>query len=208
MKAVGVVLFYGALLSLAYIQQDPILQWLHNGERGEWPLALALATFLAFVPVVPFGVVGGIMGAKYGPLLGGFINTASSTAAAVLMFLFVRYAFREQGRVYLSRFKQLERFTVLFERNPFMSILFARLIPFIPAAAVNIYSAISRTPLITFFTATLMGKVPVMLVFALVGDQMFTSAARTLTVVLIYGAFLAVVYGGYRLWHKTNNATS
>jgi uncharacterized membrane protein YdjX (TVP38/TMEM64 family) len=111
-------------------------------------------------------VVAGIIGAKYGPFIGGILNVLSSTLAAGLLFVLVRLVFQEQGIRLLAKFKRVDQFTTLMERNAFFAVLLARLIPFVPAAFVNVYTAISRMRVGTFVAATLIGKIPVMFVFA------------------------------------------
>ncbi|WP_159881432.1 TVP38/TMEM64 family protein [Paenibacillus puerhi] len=194
-----VVLMYAALIAAALFYKEELLRWLGSGDRSDLPLMLLLSVLLAFVPVVPFGVVGGIMGAKYGFVIGGLLNLAGSSIAAVLMLLLVRVLFRDQGRRYLTRFRSLERFTALYEKRPFLSVLAARLIPILPSPAINIYSGLSRISVAVFAAATVLGKVPVMLVFALVGDTFLTDPIMTAAALAVYAVFLAVVYAGYKL---------
>jgi uncharacterized membrane protein YdjX (TVP38/TMEM64 family) len=198
LKKISIVIIYLGLGATAFVWKDHILHWLENGDPSSLPYIVPLTTLLALVPVVPFGVISGMMGAKFGAVTGGVISAASSTIAAVLMFLLVRYAFRDSGRQYLRRSRHLDRFIELFEKNPFISILFARLIPIIPAAAVNMYSAISKVSLTTYVTATLAGKVPVMFVFAIIGDQLLSNPRNIIMVTIIYAVFLGAVYWIHR----------
>jgi uncharacterized membrane protein YdjX (TVP38/TMEM64 family) len=198
-KRIRLIIIYTGLVVLAYVYKDNMLQWLQNGDTSSLPYAAFLATFIALVPIVPFGVVSGMLGAKYGAVIGGGISAAGSTIAAIVMFLMARYSFRERARQYIHRFKQLDRFTRMYEQNQFISILFARLIPIIPAAAVNIYSAISKVSLISFVTATAIGKMPVMLVFAVMGDQFLGNPKNMIYTGLIYVVFLGGALSIYRM---------
>jgi uncharacterized membrane protein YdjX (TVP38/TMEM64 family) len=65
----------------------------------------------------------------------------------------------------------MNRFVVIMERNAFLAVVVARLLPFVPAPAVNAASAISRMSFGSFIMATLIGKIPVMIVFAIMGSQ-------------------------------------
>jgi uncharacterized membrane protein YdjX (TVP38/TMEM64 family) len=197
-KTVFVVFMYSAFIAAAWFYKDELISWMSGGDMSDLPLMLLISVLFALVPVVPFGVIGGIMGAKYGIVMGSLLNIAGSSIAAVLMLLLVRTVFREQGRRYLSRFSRVERFTVLYEKHPFLGVLAARLIPFMPAPVVNIYSALSRIPVLLFAAATMVGKMPVMLVFAIVGDTVFSSPKTTAAVVLVYAGFLGLVLLAYR----------
>lgn len=202
MKKWILALLYLMMIVLAFLYKNHLLRWLADSSQAQIPVLLGLATLIALVPIVPFGVIAGMMGSKYGPLIGGLINITASTIAAVLMFMLVKAVFEHQGRAYMKKFKHLERLTVLFERNPFIAVLTARLIPIVPAPAVNIYAALSGIPFLTYVLATVIGKIPVMLVFALIGDQIWESPQHVMLVGGIYIIFLALVYGGYRIFQS------
>lgn len=94
------------------------------------------------------------------------------------------------------------------ERNAFLAVLTARLIPFVPAAAVNVYTAISRMRFGPFFAATLLGKIPVMFVFAVIGDQLLSDLRDVLWTSLIYVLFLSVVFLIYWFFRRRSNNKS
>jgi uncharacterized membrane protein YdjX (TVP38/TMEM64 family) len=201
-KKAGMVISYAALAAITIAYRDDWLYWIQNVEGPSLSYMVLLATLMALIPVIPFGIISGLLGVKYGVLLGGIVSVASSTAAAVLMFLWVRYTFKKQGRQYLSRFRQVERFTSLYEQYPFVSILLARLIPVIPAPAVNIYSAVSKVPLIIFISATLFGKMPVLFLFALMGEELVSTPLNSLFIGLVYAVFLGLVLWLHKLWRN------
>lgn len=200
-----IAFIYVLILVGAVIYKEPIADWIQNGEAPIPPLFLT-AVVIALVPFVPFGIIGSIMGAKYGVFAASIMNVASSSLAAVVMFWLVRAVYAEEGRAFLARYSKLELLTALHEKNAFFSVLFMRIIPVIPAQVVNVYSAISRMSFAAFVAATLLGKLPVMLMFAWIGDQ-FMSPGRILLIVMIYAIFLTGVYGGYRLWMKGRTGT-
>jgi uncharacterized membrane protein YdjX (TVP38/TMEM64 family) len=203
MKKNGLLFFgYGIAIIVTVLYKKPILQWLRDDNAEHVLLLFGAAVLLALIPIVPFGVVAGIIGAKYGPMWGGMISVLSSTIAAVLFFVWVRVAFQEQGIRLLAKFKRIAPFTALVERNAFFAVLLARLVPVVPAAAVNVYSAISRMRLSTFSAATLLGKIPVMFVFAVIGDQLLADIGNALWASLIYGVFLLLVFLIYRRLRK------
>ncbi|WP_134685436.1 TVP38/TMEM64 family protein [Brevibacillus migulae] len=196
------LILYAAVSIAAVIYKEPLLHWLEQGETRDIPLMIGAASLFALFPVLPYGVLGGVMGAKYGALTGGIINVTGSTVAAVIMFFLVRYVFAERGRAYVARVKRLEQFTVLMERHPFFAILFARLIPILPAAAVNIYAGISRIRPVIYIVATIVGKFPVMVAMAIAGEQLFSEQGNVLGLAVGYTVFLAAVYLLYRWWRR------
>lgn len=193
-----VLLGYAAAVVAIVLYKDPLLHWLNEDSPDNLIWLFGIAVLLALVPVVPYGIVAGLLGAKYGPFFGGFLNVMSSTIAAALLFLSVRAVFQEQGLRMIAKSKRMDRFTALMERNAFLAVLIARLIPFVPAAAVNVYTAISRMRFAVFLAATLLGKIPVMFVFAVIGDQLVTDWRNIGWTSLVYLAFLSVVFVLYR----------
>jgi uncharacterized membrane protein YdjX (TVP38/TMEM64 family) len=199
-KKLGLAIFYAGAAYVIYLYGDAILTWFHKSDHAA--LVITMATVMALFPVIPYPIIGGIVGAAYGPVLGGLVTWAGSAAASIIMFLFVRYGYQDWGRRILHKHKNIGKVTVLFEKNAFLMILFARLIPMIPSIAVNIYSALSRVSFRTYAAASLIGKVPAMLLFALVGDSLLTEPRNIVIAIGVYGVFLGLTLYMYRVWKK------
>lgn len=199
MKKWVLVFIYSVFVTIAFIYKEEITNWIRNQEGPQIFPILLVAIFLALVPVIPYGVIAAVIGARYGFLFGGIMNVIASTVAAAIMFVLVRFVFTDVARIWMSRYERIEKFTIRFEKSPFLAVLFARLIPVIPAQVVNVYAAVSRTPLSNFILATIVGKVPVMITFALVGDQLLNNPSNIVAVIVIYLIFLLIVWGLYHL---------
>ncbi len=200
MKKGLVVLLYGVVIAAVIIFKESLLSWLSLGGVERLPWMIGAAILLAMIPLVPFGIVAGIIGAAYGPVWGSLINVVSSTTAAALTFWAVRLIFQERGRQLMASVKGAERFIFLLERNAFFAVILARLLPFVPAVIVNIGAALFRMSFGSFIMATVVGKVPVMVVFAFMGSQLDSNWPVMLRTLFIYMFFLVVVYAGYRVW--------
>jgi hypothetical protein len=59
---------YVIAIIMIILNNDPILRWLEDDSANNLMLLFGAAVLLALIPVVPYGVVAGIIGAKYGPL--------------------------------------------------------------------------------------------------------------------------------------------
>lgn len=199
-KKIGIALSYLTIALLIYFYGESILAWFEQPQSAI--LVMIMATIMALFPIIPYPIVGGIIGSVYGTGLGGMLTWTGSTLASILMFLFVRYAYQDWGIQVLNKYKGLGKFTGLFERNAFLMILFARLIPIIPSIIINIYSALSRVSFVGYAIASSIGKIPAMLLFALIGDSLFTEPRNIIITLLVYGIFLAVTLSLYRLWQK------
>jgi len=188
---------YAAALLLILIYRHE-LQALMENVSLPVSTGFALAFLFAFFPVLPYKLVIGSLGFLYGPALGALTAWLAVTMASLLQYALVRRFFREQGRAALSKFSGLERAGQLMERRPFFVILAARLVPLLPQALVNLYPAFLNIRPIVYITASALGKIPAMLVFAFVGQNLFTDLPKTLTVLGLYGGFLLIVYAAYR----------
>lgn len=192
---------YLVLIIIVYVCKEDILHWMQYGDA---PLLLIFAAALAFVivPVIPYKIVIGMLGFMYGPLMGALISWTAASLASVIVFLLARYLFQKQGRAYLSKYEKLEKLQAAIEKNPFLTILLARLIPIIPQAVVNVIPAITSIPVVTFTIASALGKIPAMLLFAFIGSNLFAGTSKLVLSVVVYVLFLASVYVVYRVWLK------
>lgn len=199
-KMLLLAIVYAAIAFLIYWYGEDILTWLRHTDN--LLLIALIAIIMALFPIIPYPVVGGVIGAALGPVMGASITWIGSAAASILMFLYVRYGYREWGARALHRYKGLHRVTTIFQQNAFLAILFARLLPFIPSIIINVYAALSGVGLVAYAVASSLGKVPAMLLFAMVGDNLMSDSGSILTTVTVYGIFLLLSLTAYRLWQK------
>lgn len=200
------MLLYAAITVAIYIYGKDILLWLQ--EAASLPLIIATAIMMALFPIIPYPVVGGAIGAALGPALGATVTWIGSSAASILMFLFVRYVFQHWGERALHRYPRIHRLTVLFEQNAFLAILFARLLPFVPSIIINVYAALSRVSFSSYAIASSIGKIPAMLLFAVVGDNLVSNPRNIAITLAVYAVFLGVTFGIYKLWRLSRNRTA
>ncbi|UUZ96710.1 VTT domain-containing protein [Paenibacillus sp. P25] len=179
---------YLVLILIVYVFKDEILHWM---EYGNAPVLLIFAAALGFiiVPVIPYKIIIGMLGFMYGPLLGALISWTAASIASVIVFWLTRYLFQKQGRAYLSKYEKLEKLQAAIEKNPFLTILLARLIPVIPQAVVNVIPAITSIPVVTFAVASALGKIPAMLLFAFIGSNLLAGTSKLVLSVGVYVLF-------------------
>lgn len=197
LKKVGMAAAYIAIGCLIYVYGSDILQWLQSADN--LVLVTLMATVMALFPVIPYPVVGGVIGAALGPMAGGVVTWAGSAMASILIFAWVRYGYAEWGSRLLHGQHRLGRVTAMFERNAFLAILFSRLIPVIPSIFINVYAALSTMSFLSYSVASSLGKIPAMLLFVLVGDNLMTNPSNIILTVGIYAVFLGVTLWIYKL---------
>ncbi|MCR8630970.1 TVP38/TMEM64 family protein [Paenibacillus radicis (ex Xue et al. 2023)] len=199
MKSILAGIGYAAAILIFYMYRNEIVSWLQNGEA---PLALIFLIAVGFIlfPVIPFKIIIGMLGYFYGSLLGALISWLAASVGSVIIYLLVQIFFQKQGRAYLAKFNKLERLTQTIEHHPFWTIVFARMIPVLPQALVNVYSALLSIRLLTYAVASAVGKIPAMLVYAYIGEHLFSGVYKLLMAIGIYALFLLVTYLIYRRW--------
>jgi uncharacterized membrane protein YdjX (TVP38/TMEM64 family) len=199
-RKVGLAAVYIGLAMIIYLYGDLILDWFRSSNHVL--IVVAAATIMALFPVIPYPIVGGVIGAAYGPVWGGIVTWAGSTAASLLMFAFVRYGYQDWGVGVLHKYKMTDKVTTEFEKNAFLMLLFARMIPVIPSIIINVYAALSRVSFVVYAIASSIGKMPAMLLFAVVGDNIVSEPRNIVLTIVIYGVFMGLALYSYRLWGK------
>ncbi|PYZ98140.1 TVP38/TMEM64 family protein [Alteribacter lacisalsi] len=202
LRKITVTLFYLGVAFIIYLVHEPLLAWIGSTDRSYAPLTAIVATLMSLFPVIPYPIVGGVIGAAYGPALGGLLIWIGSSLASVIMFAIVRYGYQDWGKKILHKYKYLEKLTVLFERNAFVTITLLRMIPVIPSIIINVYAALSRVRFLSYTAASSLGKIPSMILFALIGHTIVTDPGELLVMAIVYATFLIVMYGMYRVWKK------
>jgi uncharacterized membrane protein YdjX (TVP38/TMEM64 family) len=195
-----ILLCYAVILIFGLINKDLIISWIQNGETGNLPIMFILSLLLATIPIIPFTLFSGLMGAKYGVMLGSVINWFGGVSAAVIYFILSRYFLRNYFWHYMKNVKGIEKFQKTIEKNSFITILYSRMIPIIPPLVVNIYSGISNISLGIFLAATSIGKIPPVFMVAFIGEQMFSSIYNLSIGIFIYVIFLFSVHRIYKVW--------
>ncbi len=184
-----------------FLFKEEILGWM---KQGHVPLVLIylLTAAFALVPIIPFSLVIGTIAFIYGPVIGSLISWLGAWTSALLLFMLVRYSFQQKGRQWLAKSEKIERFTEMMERSPFLAILFARLLPLVPQTLVNAYSALLSVSFVVYAAASAVGKLPGMLVYALIGSRI-ANLHDILLIAAGYAAFLLVVYGVYKFLYRS-----
>ncbi len=191
------------LVIAVIVYKDELISWAGSSDsQSWWPLLWFIAVLLTLVPFIPFGAVASLLGVKFGFGAGLLLSFSASVAGSVLMFVFFRMLFGHAVRPYLSRYRYIGYFTDLFERHPFISLLLVRLIPVIPAQAVNLYCSASLISLLPYTLATAIGKIPMIAVFVFAGDQLLDNPGNALLIFMIYAVLLLVLAGGFRYYRR------
>ena len=118
------------------------------------------------LPVAAFiTILGGFL---FGPLISLVLVDISATVGATILFLVVRTTFRDLFQEKATPW--LKKMESGFQKNASSYLLFLRLVPLFPFWVVTIASSLLGMRLRPFFFVTLLGIIPVTLVYSLVGN--------------------------------------
>ncbi|WP_138860052.1 TVP38/TMEM64 family protein [Exiguobacterium mexicanum] len=147
-----------------------LIEWLQELPGGPWA-GLGAPFFEAIFPFLPLVLIISANAATYGFLLGTLLSWVGSLLGTILVFTAVRYVFRKPMTRWLEKHKQgvywLERINHM---SP-ISLGFLYSLPFIPVSLITYLLALIQMPLRTFIMAAGFGKLLVVLIFSVIGDQ-------------------------------------
>lgn len=162
---------------------------------------LAIIMILALFPVIPFVLIAGINTLLYGWLGGFILSLTGSLLGATLAF----WLARTLGQAWAQpKVKKLGKWGTLLRGNSFTVVFFSRLIPVLPSAAVNYAAGLSLMTFPSFFLATLLGKIPMIVWESWVGHDLWriSNHPGRLLLALAIGALLFGSVGLYWYYSK------
>lgn len=172
--------------------------------RGFGPMSIVVTIILfivmTFTVVFPFMILSGAAGIIYGLFWGIVISWIGEVVGAACMYVFARYFFRQIIEGWISKSSYLKQVDDYSAENGFKALLFARLLPLAPSGIITAVAAISRISFRDFFMATLIGKLPPVVIKVLLGHDI-VFAGENMTRLILVIVVVVVVYIGL-WWHK------
>ena len=157
---------------------------------------LFIITLLMLFPVVPFVLIAGVNIILYGVVGGFMLSLGGSLLGASLGF----WLARTLGQAWAQpKVAKLGKWGTHIEGNSFSIVLISRLIPILPSAAVNYAAGLSLMTYPTFFLATLIGKIPMIIWESWMGHS-FWRLSHHPGQLLIAAAFGALLFGTVGLY--------
>lgn len=172
--------------------ETTLIEWLHEPSFGKGLVSFILLIALSFVPFMPIALVYGAIAFAYPLWMALLINVSGSVLGAVLMFWLCKYGLRGYYERKIQTIERDSKFVKLLVSNPFLAILIGRFIPVLPTAVVNIVSAMFQVPTRVYVLATLLGKLPAIFVYSLVGNQLLEQNPVVWSLLAVYLVVLVV----------------
>lgn len=166
-----------------------------SGILGPLVLSILLA-LQVLIPSLPSEPVMLASAAAYGFSGGFLINWLVSVAASQAVFTLARYA----GRRVVKRFipaRALDKWTAAASEKGFIFFLLAFVIPPIPSDIMTYVAGLSRISPGKFLLANLIGRLPLVLLYTLVGASGFKVTPSVIAGLTITGALMLLAWWAF-----------
>lgn len=180
--------FLMIVIVFGFLQKDELLILIKGGGFLSIFISMLFVAICVFFPVIPFPVLAGVIGGVFGTTQGVLISLTGAMVGTMGFFFLSRYGFRDYAQTKLINYPKIQEYEEFLNRNSLMAILASRLIPIIPAPAINIICGLSKVNGLTFFTASTIGKIPNILILSYAGASFSSNKL-----------FSFGLYGGYIL---------
>jgi len=176
-------------------------QYLRSFGVG-WGICVTLVLFvvMTFTIVFPFVILSGAAGIVFGLFWGIVISWTGEVLGALAMFAFARYFFRSTVAGWVCKSPYLKQVDDYSAANGFKALLIARLLPLAPSGIITAVAAISRISFRDFILATVLGKLPPVVIKVLVGHDIAFAGENMTRLIVVLG----LVVGVYLVmwWYK------
>lgn len=169
---------------------------------GSWSVIITILLFviMTFTIVFPFMILSGASGIIYGLFWGTLISWSGEVIGAVFMFIFARYFFRRSVAGWITKSRYLKQVDDYSAANGFNALLIARLLPLAPSGIITAVAAISRIRFKDFFLATVIGKLPPVIIKVLIGHDIVFAGENIIRLLVVILLVLGLYIGLW--WYK------
>ena len=180
-----------------------LIEWLQGLPGGPWA-GLGAPFLEAIFPFLPLVLIISANAATYGFWLGTLLSWIGSLLGTILVFAAVRYVFRRPMTRWLEKHKTAVYWLERINHMSPISLGFLYSLPFIPVSLITYLLALIQMPLRTFILAAGFGKLLVVVIFSVIGDQWreFIQSPLRLTLLVLLLAALWAVSRGLEEWLK------
>ncbi len=182
-----------------------LAEYLRSFGTASVLITIILFIVMTFTIVFPFMILSGAAGIVYGLFWGIIISWAGELAGALVMFVAARYFLRHTVEGWITKSRYLKQVDDYSAENGFKALLIARLLPLAPSGIITAVAAISRISFKDFFLATIIGKLPPVVIKVILGHDIVFAGENLGR--LIFIILLVVVVYGILWWQKKNKKT-
>lgn len=134
----------------------------------QWAIAISLllSIFIAIAGVLPSVFITAANILFFGFWEGLLLSFLGEALGAIVSFILYRKGFKKAMTMPLHKYPRIERLITAKGKEAFVLILGLRLLPFVPSGLITFAGAIGNVSLLTFATASSLGKIPALFIEA------------------------------------------
>jgi uncharacterized membrane protein YdjX (TVP38/TMEM64 family) len=129
-------------------------------------ISLLLSIFIAVVGILPSVFITAANILFFGFWEGLLMSFLGEALGAIAAFILYRKGFKKAMSTPLHKYPRVERLITAKGKEAFVLIMGLRLLPFVPSGLVTFAGAVGNVSLLTFATASSLGKVPALFIEA------------------------------------------
>jgi uncharacterized membrane protein YdjX (TVP38/TMEM64 family) len=190
LKKIVSILIVILIILFGYSQKDLLMELVKQDGPNAVLISMLMVSICVFFPIVPFTVLGAMIGALFGATEGLLISYSGAMFGTLLFFFIARYGFKESAQNTLQRYPKVLEYQELLNRNSFIAILVARLIPILPAPVFNAACGLSKVDWKIFLIASAIGKVPNIFIVSFAGANVIHNKWFSIS---LYGSYLLII---------------
>lgn len=169
---------------------DWVLNLLNNYSEISIVISIVISMFISIAGIIPSVFVTGANILFFGPFWGFFISLFGEVFGGWITFRLYRIGFKKKFNNFTEKHDLLKKITKSSGNEAAFFILQGRIIPFIPSGFVTLAAALSNIDNLRYNLATLFGKIPSILLEALISYGIISQGAKsieiTFTLIAIY----------------------
>ena len=166
-------------------------------------IIILLFVVMTFTVVFPFMILSGATAIIYGIFWGTAISWTGEVIGAIFMFFFARYFFRSFVEKKIANSSYLKQVDDYSSKKGFKILLIARLLPLAPSGIITAIAAISKISFRDFLWATILGKLPPVIIKVLLGHDLVYASDNMMRLIAVIAA-VVLIYA-YVWWRKRQN---
>jgi uncharacterized membrane protein YdjX (TVP38/TMEM64 family) len=190
LKKIVSILIVLSIILFGFTQKDVLIELVKQGGPYSVLISMLMIAICVFFPIVPFTVLGAMIGAFFGASKGLMISYTGAMIGTLLFFFISRYGFKDWAQNRLQKYPKAMEYQELLNRNSFIAILVARLIPVLPAPVFNSACGLSKVDWKIFFFASAIGKIPNIFIVSFAGANITHNKWFSIS---LYGFYLLII---------------
>lgn len=145
---------------------EQLLEIFNTHPQWAIVISLLLSVVIAIAGILPSVFITAANILFFGFLEGLLLSFLGEALGAVVAFVLYRKGFKKVMSTPLHKYPRIERLIAAKGKEAFLLIMGLRLLPFVPSGLVTVAGAIGNVSLLTFATASSLGKIPALFIEA------------------------------------------